>query len=478
MLKLVNLYQEYENNKFNDFYISSISKFSDNVWDFRNEKFVQKDKKTKYLINFDINVEGFNLLDKKYNNVTILLKSFIYYTLNDISYLTVRSYFHSFKNIFLYMATNKIYSFEDFKYEDIFKIRDFMFSKYGVGSIQAFNVFQVIKHITEKRKLLPFCYKDKFLKDIKPSQISCYKRNYNQTQTNVITDKDIKNIIIKCNKIIDNSEELIKLKKDYSSFFVNYQYFGENGEKGRKKMIRKSFLRKHPEIKSSVEFKNSIDEIMIACFVLISLYTGMRLGEVLSIPVDCIKKIETFNGKIKYDIFYIKGTTYKYADNKYGIQETNDIRSEWLANGEVNKAVLTLKELFNYEYSYKGVNKLFFSESNIDSFNNHIEQKAIIDKMKLFLSEFGDINHHQFRRTFARLVARSAFCDVDILKEHFKHRNVEITEYYMRGDIDNEFLELVEGDKNNIKKSILWDNLINKAKEDLGDKFDDLLKGE
>lgn len=476
MLKLLNLNDVYiTSEKFDNIEISSISKFSDDIWNFKNEKFVQNDKKTKYLINFDIIVDEYKLSNPKYYELKIAFKSIMYYIIKEVSFLTARGYVHDFKHIFKYMAKNKIYSLSKMNEKKFLDLRNDLFLEYGVGSIQTNKVFQLLNHITKKRNMIPYCYSEKLFKDSTPSKISLYKRDYN-LQTVVIPDIDIKNIILKCNKIIDNSVGVSILKEKYSALFINYKYLGINGEAGRKKMIRKSFLKKHPEIKSSVDFKNSLDEVMIACFILISLYTGMRLGEILSIPVNCMKKKSTLNGETEYDIFYIKGTTYKYSDNKFGVQETNDIRSEWLANGEVNKAVLTLQKLFEYEYNIKGINKLFFSESCVDEFKNYTEQNVIIAKMKTFLKDFGDINHHQFRRTFARLVARSAFCDVDILKEHFKHKNKEITEYYMKGDVDNEFINFIEEDKNEIKNSILWNSLLEKAKKDLGDNFNDFLE--
>lgn len=476
MLKLVNLNEYYyESNKLENFTISSLSKFSDDIWDFKNEEFIQKDKKTKYLIDFNIKVDGHELKNPKYYEIKTAFKSIIYYLIKDISFLTVRSYVHDFKHIFKYMAKNKIHSFSKMNENSFLALRNDLFNEYGVGSIQANKVFQLIKHITEKRKMIPYCYSEKLFNGLSTTEISLYKRDYSK-QTEVIPDEAVKNIILKCNRVINNSQDLINLKTEYSNLFLTYKYDGLNGEFGRKKMIRKKFLKDNKHIKSSVEFKNSVDTLMVSCFILISLYTGMRIGEVLSIPVDCIKKKTTLNGQTEYDIFYIKGTTYKYSDNKFGVQETNDIRSEWLANGEVSKAVSVLHTLFKYEYNNKNIDNLFFSEVSVDEFNNYMGQNIIIPKMKAFLEEFGDINHHQFRRTFARLVARSAFCDVDILKEHFKHKNKEITEYYMRGDVDNEFIEFIEDDKNEIKKSILWDALLEKAKKDLGDNFKDFME--
>lgn len=66
------------------------------------------------------------------------------------------------------------------------------------------------------------------------------------------------------------------------------------------------------------------------------------------------------------------------------------------------------------------------------------------------------------------MVARSAFGDVDILMEQFKHRTKEITEYYMRGDVDIEFLNYVEDDSEEIKDSVLWQKLLEKAQKDFG----------
>lgn len=478
MLKLINLNKIfYESQKFDNIKINSKSFFEDDIWDFKNEEYVQKDKKSKYAINFNIDVDGYELNNPKYYEIKIAYKAIIYYLIKDLSFLTVSGYNHDFKHIFKYMAKQKIYSFSNMNEYKFLALRNELFQDFGVGAIQAHKTFQLIKHIVEKRKMIPFCFEDKLFSDVSTANLSKYKRDYSK-QTEIIPDKVLKDIIMKCDNTLESSKDIIKLKKEYSNLFLTYEYNGSNGEFGRNKMIRKKFLKNNKDIKSTVEFKNSIDEIMVACFTLISLYTGMRIGEVLSIPFDCIKKTNTLNGNTKYDIFYIKGTTYKYADNKYGVQETNDIRSEWLANGEVDNAVSILHDLFEYEYKTKGIDKLFFSEIKLDEFNSYLPQNIIQEKMRNYLSDLIDINHHQFRRTFARLVARSAFCDVDILQEHFKHKTKEMTEYYMKGDVDNEFIKFVENDKDDIKKSILWNSLLDKAKEKLGDQFNDFMENE
>ena len=209
------------------------------------------------------------------------------------------------------------------------------------------------------------------------------------------------------------------------------------------------------------------------CLILI--YTGMRMSEILSIPVDCLKYKDTRSGDKKYDICYIKSTTFKYETDVMGTKNTNDMRSEWLANGEVAKAVLIMQRLYQFDRKLFNCDVLFCS-----SVGNVVKQLSYsyVDGELKKLMQDNDFSSHQFRRTFARLVARSAFGDVNILQEHFKHRTREVTEYYMNGDVDNEFLEMIDEEKSEIKKSILWDELLKKAKEDFGYDLKNTLKGD
>jgi len=84
------------------------------------------------------------------------------------------------------------------------------------------------------------------------------------------------------------------------------------------------------------------------------------------------------------------------------------------------------------------------------------------------------ITSHNFRRTFARFLARSILkIEVDIIKEQFKHFSKDITLYYMRESekLDSSFSELIEGyikeKEDTIEKKVLFDKIDNKISKAL-----------
>lgn len=443
------------------------SYFNDNIWNFSEENFIQKDKIKFYKINFNIKDNGKSLLSK--DNFLLLnnIKEYFYLILKDFAFLTVRNYYIAARSFIIFLMNKNIKSFVEIDENIIYEYRELIFLNHGIGSLQAHKFFWFIKSLIDKRKLIQNCFSNKLLKEKSVSQLSLYKRDYSK-QTKIIPDATLISIIEKCNNTLLNADEIINIRNDYWNIFNNY-----NGNAiDKAKAVRKKWIKKYPNIKSSIDFERSVNNIITACFILISIYTGMRIGEILAIKKDCIKKVKTD----LYDIYYLRSTTYKYTETAEGVSETNDMRSEWLANGEVNKAVNVVKKLLKEDYKKSEHNNLFLWKGTTKKESyKPIQQGKISESIKQYLES--NINHHQFRRTFARLVARSAFGEVDILKEHFKHKTKEITEYYMKGDVDQEFLEFVDHDKDEIKNSILWKELINKAKNELGENYINIIKG-
>lgn len=151
-------------------------------------------------------------------------------------------------------------------------------------------------------------------------------------------------------------------------------------------------------------------------------------------------------------LFHLFRRLIKYETDVEGTKNTNDMRSEWLANGEVAKAVSIMQRLYQFDRDLFDCDVLFCS--SVGDVVKQLSYSYVDSELKKLMKD-ENFASHQFRRTFARLVARSAFGDVNILQEHFKHKTKEITEYYMNGDVDNEFLEMIDEEQNEIKKSIL-----------------------
>jgi hypothetical protein len=449
-----------------------ISFFSDNIWDFTKSDFFQEYRKSKYKINFNFRLDNGLLFNEyKYTNLVDSMKYFVFVMLQKNSYSTGQTYYSRCKKVINYLVLNNILSFKDINLDVILGFRQYLIEKYPDNPSAIYGGMLAIKAIVDNRRFISNCFKDNILENKDFIFLSNRKeKEKKQKQTNVIPDHYLKDIISQCNKTIDNLDFVLKMKTSYENFKIQADKENKTSLTARTRWYKSQSI-----YTSTKNLYSDMEEIFTASMVLVSIYTGMRCGELLHIPVDCIKKENTKCENTNYAVYYLKSTTFKYEEDATGTKDTNDMRSEWLANGEVVKAVETLHKLYKTEHSSINNNGFLFCSvhgKNIGQLKN----QNLSEKIKKYLND-DKIHHHQFRRTFARLVARSAFCDVDILKEHFKHKTREITEYYMKGDVDNEFLEMISEEQDKIKNSLLWDQLIEKAKNEFSIDYSKKLTG-
>lgn len=457
-----------------------VSLLKDSVWDFTKSDFCRSYQQSQYRLRFDYTLEnGSNL--NEYHSLMNTIKCFIYILLKEKSYSTAKKSYYLTKILLDYLVSNNILKFEEIDSNIILGYRQFIFEKYKGNNNLIYRNLRLIKELNDQRRFLPNCFKNNILKNINYDfnvKTKDIKKEWKQTK--VIDDKTLKTTIKNANKVLNTAEQLIESRNYWNELRVKYGYY-ENRNKKTKleknnvtKKTNRSFLKNNNYYNNMNDFKNHQRDVVFSSMILILAYTGMRMSEILSIPVDCLKYKETYSGDNKYDICYIKSTTFKYETNVMGTKNTNDMRSEWLANGEVAKAVSIMQKLYQFDRELFNCDVLFCS--SVGDVVKQLSYSYVDGELKKLMKD-DNFASHQFRRTFARLVARSAFGDVAILQEHFKHKTREITEYYMNGDVDNEFLEMIDEEQNEIKNSLLWDELLKKAQSDFGDDLDNKLKG-
>lgn len=460
---------------------NQVSLLKDSVWDFTKSDFCRSYQQSQYKLRFDYTLEnGSNI--NQYDSLMNTVKCFTYILLKEKSFTTAKKGYYLTKNLLNYLIDNNILNFEEIDSNTVLGYRQFVFEKYKGNNNLIYRNLRLIKELNDQRRFLPNCFKENIMKNIDYDfnvKTKDIKKEWKQTK--VIDDKTLKGIIEDANKVLESSEQLINSRNDWNKLRVKYGYYENRDEKTKleknniTKIVNRKFLKYNDEYNNINDFKDHQRDVVFSSMTLILAYTGMRMSEILSIPVECLKYKETYSGEHKYDICYIKSTTFKYETDVMGTKNTNDMRSEWLANGEVAKAVSVLQRLYEFDRKLFNCDVLFCS--SVGSVVKQLSYSYVDSELKKLIKD-DEFASHQFRRTFARLVARSAFGDVSILQEHFKHRTREVTEYYMNGDVDNEFLEMVDEEQSEIKKSILWDELLKKAKADFGDDLENKLKGD
>lgn len=476
MNQAINYYEIRNESKLEESIVSNdkngkpISYFKDNVWDFTKSSLCREDRRSTYMLRFDYKTPTGKLLSE-YTDLMVLYKSYIYIQMNRASLQTSITKFFLIRNIFNFFISKNINSLDrlDFKILDEYQA---LIISSDFSNKKKYDVLTSFKNLISYKDLYTISNKNDLLKHTIWILAKTYNERYEKNQTEVISDIDIKNIIKKCDNIIENSEKTLKFKKYKDELSIHYGLNDPN-LKGKERGRRTASLLwqwndKQKEYKGLKTFNDEVRDIYEACCVIILTFTGMRISECLHLPIDCIKEVDTTCGEEDYKLYYLKSTTFKYEDSESGVSNTDDMRSEWLANETVVNAIKILKKLYKYEYSMQNSDFLFCSVRG--SSVCQISQNVMRDRIKVFLND-ETMSPHRFRRTFARLVARSAFGEVNILQEQFKHKTKEITEYYMQGDVDLEFLNYIESEQEEIKSSVLWDNLLKKAQDDFGDEL-------
>lgn len=216
-----------------------------------------------------------------------------------------------------------------------------------------------------------------------------------------------------------------------------------------------------------------------ACYIVIAEFSGIRNSEVMSLAVNCIVPGTSRDGST--DILWLHGTLYKT-----GIRP-----KKWLVPPVVKDAVEVLthltsplrKELRQEEAGLeqrialsiprektrlvkrlhtvrKQKEKLFLARSanasgivevsvlSGDSVNSDLKEFCADLDIRGEDKRIYPLHSHQFRRTYARFIARSELGDLLTLRDHFGHWSIDMTVYYTDGGADEyetdvELLEMI-----------------------------------
>lgn len=175
-----------------------------------------------------------------------------------------------------------------------------------------------------------------------------------------------------------------------------------------------------------------------ACFILIAGFVGMRVSEILSMQVGAIEHHPI--GDTDLQQAYIAARLFKTTDHPHGRPEI------WIAPAPVTRAVTCLEQLSAPLRAASGRRQLFLVKGGPQ--HNQITPLTgvhITERINLFAAFVGVPHHegapwsfspHQFRKTFARFVARRDRSQLLALADHFKHVSIAMTS---RGYVGNDF---------------------------------------
>jgi integrase len=222
--------------------------------------------------------------------------------------------------------------------------------------------------------------------------------------------------------------------------------------------------------------ETELNRLRIACYIICAVFSGMRSSELASLETGCFIRHKGFDDE---EYCWLRGKTYKLEEDPKD--------AEWMVPSIVGKAVEVAEklsaplrdELLNYicnlenrlntvtllpkalkeasknlAESRRHVNALFLSKkedsrtlsyclvgNSLKDFAKHSgaivdnpDLAVIKDLSRVNVGDVWNLTPHQFRRTFAVLVARNLMGDVRYLREHFKHWSIDMTLYYSRDE--------------------------------------------
>jgi integrase len=251
--------------------------------------------------------------------------------------------------------------------------------------------------------------------------------------------------------------------------------------------------------------KEEITRLHTACYALIAGLSGMRDSEIASLETGCYYKREGWDGAT---YVWLKGYTYKLEDDPKPV--------EWMVPPVVAKAVElvrrvtaplrdklekqigvleaklgdicyldptlrqkdeeALHEMLRHRHGLF-LGKAFCNDrigilsnsamySRLKNFARHLnlhvqapDLAQVLDKVKIKTGDVWPLAPHQFRRTFARYVARCILGDVRYLREHFKHWSLDMTLGYAWGDedwLDITLIEEILSERQELQDDIVW----------------------
>ena len=181
-----------------------------------------------------------------------------------------------------------------------------------------------------------------------------------------------------------------------------------------------------------------------ACFVVIAGFVGMRVSEILSMQVGAVEHHPI--GETGVMQAYIVARLFKMADEPEGRVE------RWLVPAPVVRAVGCLERIYAPLRAASGYDELFLAKSHMRGKVTRLTTFGVTERLNTFAVHVGVPRHegrlwrfspHQFRKTFARFVARGDRSHLLALAAHFKHVSVAMTS---RGYVGNDFAlhELVD----------------------------------
>jgi len=176
-----------------------------------------------------------------------------------------------------------------------------------------------------------------------------------------------------------------------------------------------------------------------ACFVVVAGFVGMRISEILSMQAGAVERYPI--GETGVHQAYIAARLFKGSGEPMGRPEF------WVVSAAVERAVECLERLSALWRERADGSDLFVAMTGAGSYasDTAVTGAAVTYRLREFARNVGvplhegkawPLSPHQFRKTFARFVARGDRSNLLALAAHFKHVSIAMTS---RGYVGTDF---------------------------------------
>ena len=225
-----------------------------------------------------------------------------------------------------------------------------------------------------------------------------------------------------------------------------------------------------------------------ASYIVISFFSGIRDSEITSIEERCIVRETTPEG---FDVCWLHATLHKTTRSPQGLP------AKWIVPAVVEHAVQVLERMTRPFHTALQCT-IAELEKRLRNRQQEAPERVALNRRlhsareqarKLFLcrdlrsgeiavpgngalnyalkdfvaaldirdhqGQLWNLHSHQFRRTFARFVARHVLGDLYYLSHHFKHWSIDMTAYYANEAMDHELLGDISRTREELQQSIV-----------------------
>ena len=463
----------------------TLSFFNDDIWDFRPIFIRESANGAKKIINWD--VYPFN--DILYRELKIKVKLFIYSLMSDpIEHLktpkaaTIIKKFNQITQFCQWLAEAKYFCFSD---PEVFnKYHAFVRKSSNTTETQNMKlaILRDMYHQSCKIPLIGLTY---FPGDDANTRTQPDSTSERSEEIRYIPEQIAHNIASLAISFVERERSRI------TSALCEMK--SREKEAKAKGMHPDNVSRARGLAAKAMGFKGTLDlncqerTLRDCCYIIILFFSGMRQSEVLSIKKGAIRK-EALD--IDESLIWLDATLYKTSREDHGeaaswlvpnivvsaIDTLQDIREVYiddieeyihklehaiLANEDVQESRIKLQRIVN------DLNNLFVTYDSRSNSWGCVTGKTMDKYLKQYCVD-RNIDHqlssHQFRHTFARMVARHKLGDLHYLRDHFKHWSQDMTNGYA-GANNNDIFEEISEEVARHKENIIF-NLL-KSKDDL-----------